>query len=98
VKGWANAAGSGLIDEEYVEDGSFVKLREIMVSYTIRPSTRWVRSIEIRVAGRNLLSIDDYRGYDPETSIAGRDTGVSGFDFGAVPIPRTITAGFTIDF
>jgi len=98
VKGWANAAGSGLIDEEYVEDGSFVKLREIMVSYTIRPKSRWVQSVEIRVAGRNLLSIDDYKGYDPETSIAGRDTGVSGFDFGAVPIPRTVTAGFTIDF
>lgn len=98
VKGWANAAGSGLIDEEYVEDGSFVKLREIMVSYTIRPSTKWVQSVEIRLSGRNLVSIDDYRGYDPETSISGRDTGVSGFDFGSVPIPRTVIAGFTIDF
>lgn len=98
VKGWANAAGSGLIDEEYVEDGSFIKLREILVSYTFRPATKWVRSVEIRLSGRNLVSIDDYQGYDPEVSIAGRDTGVSGFDFGAVPIPRTVIAGFTIDF
>ena len=98
VKGWANAAGSGLIDEEYIEDGSFVKLREILVSYTIRPKARWIRQVEIRLSGRNLLSIDDYSGYDPEVSVAGRDTGVAGFDFGTVPIPRTVIAGFTIDF
>lgn len=97
-KGWANATGSVLTDEAYIEDGSFIKLREILVSYTIRPKSRLIRQVEIRLSGRNLLSIDDYRGYDPEISIAGRSTGVGGFDFGTVPIPRTVIAGFTIDF
>jgi hypothetical protein len=97
-KGTANAAGSGLIVEEYMEDGSFIKLREIAVSYTLRPSTPWVSSATFRIAGRNVLSIDDYRGYDPEVSIQGRDTGVRGFDFGAVPIPRTLSVGVTLGF
>ena len=96
-KGWANASGSGLIDEEYIEDGSFVKLREVMLRYTFIRPFGWMRELEIRVAGRNLISFDSYRGYDPEISIAGRDTGVGGFDFGAVPIPRTFVFGFTMN-
>ncbi len=97
-KGTANATGSGLIIEEYVEDGSFIKLREVAVSYTFTPNTRMVRSIRVNLSGRNLLSIDDYTGYDPEAGISGRDTGVRGFDFGAVPIPRTFSLGATLTF
>jgi hypothetical protein len=56
-----------------------------------------MRELELRVAGRNLVSFDSYRGYDPEITIAGRDTGVGGFDFGAVPVPRTLVFGFTMN-
>ncbi len=97
-KGTANARGSGLILEEYVEDGSFIKLREIALAYTLRPRSRWVRSAQFRLSGRNLVSIDDYRNYDPEVSIQGRETGIRGFDFGTVPIPRTIALGVTLGF
>ncbi|MEM9664291.1 MAG: SusC/RagA family TonB-linked outer membrane protein [Bacteroidota bacterium] len=97
-KGTANARGSGLITEEYVEDGSFVKLREIALSYTLTPPAPWIQSVRLTLSGRNLISIDDYRGYDPEISISGRDTGVRGFDFGAVPIPRSYSLGVTLGF
>lgn len=97
-KGRADATGSGLIIEEYVEDGSFIKLREVSVSYTFTPNTRHVRAVRVNLSGRNLLSIDDYTGYDPEIGISGRNTGVRGFDFGAVPIPRTFSLGATLTF
>ena len=97
-KGTANARGSGLILEEYVEDGSFIKLREIALAYTLRPRAPWLRSVQIRLSGRNLVSIDDYRNYDPEVSIQGRETGIRGFDFGTVPIPRTFALGVTLGF
>ncbi len=98
LKGTANAKGSGLILEEYVEDGSFIKLREISVSYTLIPQTRVLRSVKFTLSGRNLLSIDDYKNYDPEVTISGRNTGVRGFDFGTVPIPRTYSLGATLTF
>jgi TonB-linked SusC/RagA family outer membrane protein len=98
TKGTANAKGSGLILEEYVEDGSFIKLREIAVSYTLMPKTRVLRSVRLTLSGRNLLSIDDYKNYDPEVTISGRNTGVRGFDFGTVPIPRTYSLGATLTF
>ncbi len=97
-KGTANAKGSGLILEEYVEDGSFFKLREISVGYTLNPNLKHIRDISIRFAGRNLISIDDYSGYDPEVTIEGRNTGIAGFDFGSVPIPRSYSIGATINF
>lgn len=97
-KGTADANGRLLLTDAYIEDGSFVKLRELSLAYTIRPDVIGLRSVRLRLAGRNLLSFDDYSGYDPEVSIAGRSTGVSGFDFGAVPIPRQYSFGATFTF
>jgi len=97
-KGTANAAGTGLIAEEYVEDGSYVKLRELSVAYTLRPQVPGIESVRFRLSGRNLVSFDNYSGYDPEVSIAGRSTGVVGFDFGTVPIPRQVAFGVTFSF
>lgn len=97
-KGTSNAYGGRLLTDRYVEDGSFVKLRELSVAYTIRPDVIGLQSVRLRLSGRNLLSFDDYSGYDPEVSIAGRSTGVSGFDFGAVPIPRQYSFGATFTF
>jgi outer membrane receptor protein involved in Fe transport len=98
TKGTRDATGSRLVLEEYVEDGSFVKLREVSLSYTFTPRARALRSVRLNLSGRNLLSIDDYRNYDPEVTISGRNTGVRGFDFGTVPIPRTFTLGATLTF
>lgn len=97
-KGTANAAGTGLIAEEYVEDGSYVKLREVSLAYTMRPQVPGIESVRLRLSGRNLFSFDNYSGYDPEVSIAGRSTGVVGFDFGTVPIPRQVAFGVTFSF
>ena len=58
----------------YLEDGGFVKLREISVSYTIPATlTRSVFSsvaqdVRLEVSGRNLKTWTSYTGYDPEVS------------------------------
>ena len=80
------------IFENWIEDGTFVKLREVSVSYLV--PARLVRGFGVSglratVYGRNLLSFDRYSGYDPETNVAGQSTGVRGYDFVEVPIPRT---------
>jgi TonB-linked SusC/RagA family outer membrane protein len=68
----------------YVEDASFMKLREVTLSFEI-PSTmisrfgRGVRSAELSLSGRNLLTFTDYTGMDPEVS-----------NFGNQPIGRNI--------
>jgi outer membrane receptor protein involved in Fe transport len=86
------------IMENWIEDGSYVKLREVSAAYDLRLRFLGNKPLRITVSGRNLLSIDDYTGWDPETNAAGQSTAVRGFDFVEVPIPRTIAVGFNYSF
>ncbi|NIR47554.1 SusC/RagA family TonB-linked outer membrane protein [candidate division KSB1 bacterium] len=86
-----NARLFGILGEPWIEDGSFVKLRELSATYNWYPRFLGLNSIRLSLIGRNLLSIDDYSGYDPEINVAGQRTGVRGFDFVEVPIPRSIS-------
>jgi TonB-dependent SusC/RagA subfamily outer membrane receptor len=92
---------------DYVEDGTFVKLRELAFSYTVNvPGLRRAlpQGVDLSLAGRNLLVWTDYTGYDPEVNFFGQNpastTGTAadrGFDFASYPIPRTwtLSARFT---
>ena len=91
--GETTAYGTFSLFENWVEDGSFVKLRELSVSYLI--PARYVQGIGLdglraTLYGRNLFSLDSYSGYDPETNVAGQSNNVRGYDFVQVPIPRTV--------
>lgn len=94
-RGFNNAAYN--IWERYIEDGSFIKVREFSVSYSVKP-TRSFSSLTFSLTGRNLFSFDSYTGWDPEVSTAGQTNGVRGFDFNEVPIPRTIQFGINAGF
>jgi TonB-linked SusC/RagA family outer membrane protein len=88
--------------EAFVEDGSFVKLREVALGYTF--TQPWVRgrlgaeSLTLRVAGRNLHTWTDYSGIDPEVNLFGGSTVARGVDFVTTPIPRSLTVGLTVNF
>ncbi|MEM6878028.1 MAG: SusC/RagA family TonB-linked outer membrane protein [Bacteroidota bacterium] len=96
VKGFGRAQAN--IFEEFVEDGSFVKLRELSLSYDWRPNINFIEQARISVVGRNLISWDNYSGWDPEINTAGQSNGVRGFDFAGVPIPRTYEIGLNLTF
>jgi TonB-dependent SusC/RagA subfamily outer membrane receptor len=98
------------IFEYWIEDGTFVKLREVSASYTLDiPAVRRVfhDGIELTASGRNLIVWTKYSGYDPEINLFGTNAGGigsvqttaadRGFDFGGYPIPRvwSISARFT---
>ena len=104
-----NARTQGIF-EYWIEDGTFIKLRELSASYTLTaPAIRRVfhDGVELTVSGRNLVVWTDYSGYDPEINLFGTNAGGigsvqttaadRGFDFGGYPIPRTwsFSARFT---
>ena len=96
-----NPAGRISIYEEYVEDGTFVKLREI--SLAKRFTGGFLRSLRaesatLRVAGRNLHTWTSYRGLDPEVNLFSAQTVARGVDFATIPLPRTLTASLTFTF
>ena len=90
-------AGIYAIEEWRIDDGSFVKLRELSLMYHLGRVAGF-SDIIISANGRNLFSWDNYKGYDPEVNAGGQSTILRGIDFGAVPIPRTFSFGIGARF
>jgi hypothetical protein len=98
---WFTGVGSGfgIVASQFMEDGSFVKLRELSIGYTF--DQPWVQralgmtSLDIRLAGRNLATWTDYTGVDPETNLAGAEVAARGIDYFNNPQTRSfvITIG-----
>ena len=89
------------IFEEYIEDGSWTKLRELSVTYNLPARFATLLRAEgaqVSLIGRNLKTWTDYTGWDPETNAGAQRTLVRGFNFATVPIPRSIGLSVTTTF
>jgi TonB-linked SusC/RagA family outer membrane protein len=86
------------IQEWRIDDGSYVKLREISLGYTFKNLLSKGGNLAVNLLGRNLISWDKYDGYDPETNAGGNSNLYRGVDFGNVPIPRTYKLTVTATF
>ena len=77
----------------WLEDASFIKLKNISLSYRIPRRVLKFASVQLSVSAQDLFTITRYKGMDPEVY-----TSYDGLDYGAYPIPRTITFGTKIRF
>ena len=91
-------AGNYNIEEWRIDDGSFVKLREVSLGYSFGKIKNVFSALSVSLSGRNLISWDKYKGYDPEVNAGGQSTVWRGIDFGAVPVPRTFAFGIQAKF
>ncbi|GAO44650.1 SusC/RagA family TonB-linked outer membrane protein [Flavihumibacter petaseus] len=91
----------------WVEDGSYLRLKNITIGYSIPPKLlskqKIVRGIRLSVSGQNLVTLTSYSGMDPEVgAYVGRDAGSNnqaiGVDYGRYPLTRFYTASINIDF
>ena len=85
---------SGAVDTQDLQDGSFIRLRNLQFGYTL-PSTlasrASLRSLRLYVMGTNLATFSEFDGLDPEQLV----NGVDSFNF---PNPRTISIGVDLGF
>ena len=89
------------IFQEYIENGTWTKLRELSATYTLSPGMLGglgSHGASISLAGRNLHTWTDYTGWDPETNAGAQRTLVRGFSFATVPIPRSVALTFSTNF
>lgn len=86
-----NSVRSTELDSRYMEDASFLKLRNITLGYTM-PIKLNSSLIKIRffASARNLFTITKYKGYDPEVG--------GGIDLGIYPSSKSILTGVGITF
>ncbi len=95
------------ITNKWVEDGSFLRLKNISISYNFPSSffgnKKIVQGIKATLGVQNLYTLTKYKGYDPEVgSYVGRDASASnqaiGLDFGRYPLTTSYTFNLNVNF
>ncbi|UOQ82620.1 SusC/RagA family TonB-linked outer membrane protein [Hymenobacter sp. 5414T-23] len=93
--------GNGRFSSRWIEDGSYVRLKNLTLGYTL-PTTlinkARIASLRVYVSGQNLITWTDYSGYDPEVSADPFSSTSIGRDFGVYPQSRTYTVGLNANF
>ena len=77
----------------WLEDASFIKLKNISLSYNIPRKVAKFAGIQLTVSAQDVLTITKYKGMDPEVY-----SSYDGLDYGAYPIPRTFTFAVKLRF
>ncbi|GMN11310.1 TonB-dependent receptor [Croceitalea sp. MTPC9] len=86
------------ISDRYVESGSFLRLRNVKIGYTIPIKSSIFDNINFFVSGQNLITITDYSGFDPDVnSLSGNDI-KQGVDLAAYPAAKSYTLGLNVKF
>ena len=84
----------------WLEDGSYVRLRNVQLGYTLPKSVTSkvpsLGSVRVYVTGRNIFTITDYTGFDPE--ITGTGFYSRGVDISSYPNVRSFTGGLQVNF
>lgn len=92
------AREGAVITDRLVEDGSFVRLKNVTLSYNVPPILRGIQTSQVYVTATNLLTLTGYSGYDPEVSSLGQTNLEPGVDIGSYPRSRTFTLGVKLGF
>ncbi|WP_232424831.1 SusC/RagA family TonB-linked outer membrane protein [Algoriphagus resistens] len=97
-------AGSNVVNNvtsQFVEDGSFLRIRNITIGYTF-PATILERikvsNARLNFTVQNAYTFTKYEGFNPEVSAQGGNPLVPGVDAGGYPLARTYMLGLTIGF
>ena len=83
-----------------VEDGSYVRLRNVTLGYELPTSliSEVVSKARVYVSGKNLLTFTPYIGFNPEVNNQAQSSLTPGENYGAYPISRTYTFGVNLSF
>ncbi|MDQ6845622.1 MAG: TonB-dependent receptor, partial [Bacteroidota bacterium] len=102
---WTGATNNKRPSTRFLEDGSYLRLKNVQLGYTINPKmlSRYnISYVRFFVSGQNLLTFTKYTGLDPEMYTNNNSVGdgvrAVGIDWGTYPLARTYTVGVNINF
>jgi TonB-linked SusC/RagA family outer membrane protein len=81
---------------DLVEDGSFLRIQNVMLSYNLPLKKVFTRS-SIYFSIQNLYTFSNYSGWDPDVSSSSTNTSY-GVDQASYPVPRSFTMGLNVTF
>ncbi|MBP3511410.1 MAG: SusC/RagA family TonB-linked outer membrane protein [Prevotella sp.] len=95
---YGDKVGNNDFSDRWIEDASYLKLRDITLSYTWnKPILNFIQGGTLFVTGQNLFCITDYLGLDPEFSYSNSSM-LQGVDYAKVGAPRSIKFGVNLKF
>lgn len=89
------------ISDRYIEDGSYLRVRNITLGYTLPANVarQWMlENIRVYANIQNLATITNYSGYDPEIGASTASQNVFGLDNGRYPSPQVYSFGVSLSF
>jgi len=96
-----DAIGSNVASSAYIENGSYLKLKNLTIGYTLPTSLisrLALARVRIYVSSQNLFTITGYKGLDPEIGAQGGNATQNGIDNGTYPSSRYYTVGLNVTF
>ncbi|MDN3548562.1 SusC/RagA family TonB-linked outer membrane protein [Mucilaginibacter aquaedulcis] len=85
-----------LISDRFLESGSYLRLDNATIGYTIKPHIQAIKSLRFYASGNNIFIITKYRGVDPEIDMGGLTPGIDNRNF--YPKTRTFSLGLNASF
>ena len=102
---WTGASNNKQPSKRYLEDGSYLRLKNVQLGYTFGDkllSPLHIASVRLYASVQNLLTFTHYTGLDPEQGTNSNSLGdgvrATGIDFGTYPSARTFTVGVNAGF
>ncbi len=89
----------GVLSDRFVEDGSYLKLSNITLSYNLKfKKTKWINNMTFSFTASNVFTITNYSGYDPDVNTFANDVDRMGIDLTSYPSARSYTLGVIANF
>jgi len=89
---WGDPMNNAAFSSRWIEDGSYIRLKNITLTYRVPDKFLAFKNAEFYVSGNNLLTKTRYLGYDPEFAVS-FNTMEQGIDYGLTPNTRTFMLG-----
>ena len=84
------------MSDRWIEDGSYLKLKNVRITYNLPYSNSWLQGLKIWAEGNDLWTITKYLGTDPEMSCRNSSL-YQGIDTGMIPNGRSFNIGVSIN-
>lgn len=91
-----NAALNTNVSDYFIEDGSYVRLKNLQIGYRFDSIIDKIEKLRVYVSAQNVFTVTKYSGLDPE--IGSSDAKLTGIDQGFYPQPRTLQIGVNVVF
>lgn len=88
--------GNSRFSDRWIEDGSYLRLKNVQLSYKIPVNLSWLQGLTVWCAGENLLTFTKYLGNDPEFSV-NNNILYQGIDAGLLPQSRRFHLGVKVN-